>query len=260
MKLLFENWRKFLKENNTNFISDLIDDLSGKLHNVDNEEIEDWMGNFITTLKMYQTILKRRSPEQVSEWLKNALTYKGRDHYDWLEEHAPEYSADWKQLIEDENVPLIATFDFDNTLAFSHWGEEEDDWVFDGPNQEIINTLRDYHREGTKVYIITSRYKEVKDEDGNWYSFHPRTKPSKKYFKGYQMPVWNFVQKYGLPIEDVIFTNGEIKSKAEDGLIEIGSEIHYDDDIDEINAAQEAGVRTVHVKLREDEEKKINDF
>mgnify|MGYP005815760937 CR=1 FL=1 len=100
MKLLFENWRRFLKENNTNFISDLIDNLSDKLHNVNNIEVEDWMGNFITTLKMYQTISKRRSPEQAKEWLMRALIYKGRDHYDWLEEHVPEYSEEWKQLIE----------------------------------------------------------------------------------------------------------------------------------------------------------------
>jgi len=125
VKLLFENWRKFLKENNTNFISDLIDNLSDKLHNVDDREIEDWMGNFITTLKMYQTISKRRSPEQADEWLKGALTYKGRDHYDWLEEHAPEYSEDWKQLIEnwreylnkEETFPYQIYCDMDSVLV-----------------------------------------------------------------------------------------------------------------------------------------------
>jgi FMN phosphatase YigB (HAD superfamily) len=148
-------------------------------------------------------------------------------------------------LKENEAAPAIVTFDFDDTLSLSHWGEEEDDYVHDGPHQEMVDLLMDYNRKGTKIFIVTSRYKEMQDEERKWFRHFPNMTPPRKYFKEYQMPVWEFVKKHGLPVQDVIFTNGDLKTKAEDGLIEIGSDIHHDDDMEEIEAAEAAGIKTI---------------
>ena len=159
----------------------------------------------------------------------------------------------WRQYLTEEEreesevakFPAIVTFDFDDTLSLSHWGEEEDDWVYDGPHQEMMDILMDYHRKGSKIFIVTSRHKELQDEEGKWFRHMPNRNPPRKYFEEFQMPVWKFVKKHGLPIQDVIFTNGKVKAKAEDGLIEIGSDVHHDDDPEEIKAAEEAGIKAV---------------
>jgi hypothetical protein len=124
---------------------------------------------------------------------------------------------------EEEMVPAVVTFDFDSTLALSPWDDE-------------------------KVYIVTSRNKEMQDKEQRWYSQRPNavgTDRPVKYIPDYQMPVWEFVKKEGLRVKDVIFTNGKLKAEAEDGLVELGSDIHYDDDPEENAAAEKAGIKTV---------------
>jgi hypothetical protein len=149
---------------------------------------------------------------------------------------------------EEEMVPAVVTFDFDSTLALSPWDDEKDDWVYEGPYTEMTNKLRDYNRKNIIVYIVTSRNKEMQDKEQRWYSQRPNavgTDRPVKYIPDYQMPVWEFVKKEGLRVKDVIFTNGKLKAEAEDGLVELGSDIHYDDDPEENAAAEKAGIKTV---------------
>ena len=48
----------------------------------------------------------------------------------------------WRRFLNEQNESKVVTFDFDDTLSLSHWGEEEDDWVVDGPNTPFIDKLR----------------------------------------------------------------------------------------------------------------------
>ena len=155
----------------------------------------------------------------------------------------------WREYLEEENeeevAPAIVTFDFDSTLALSRWDDEMDDFVYEGPHQEMIDKLFDYHKKGAVIYIVTSRNKELQDEKQRWFINTPNSNRPVKYLPDYQMPVWKFVKDNGLPVKDVIFTNGKLKAEAEDGLVELGSDIHHDDDPEENAAAEKAGIRTV---------------
>lgn len=147
--------------------------------------------------------------------------------------------------LEQKDKPAIVTFDFDSTLILSRWDDEIGDFVYDGPHQEMIDKLRAYHKQGAAIYIVTSRSKEKQDHERRWFVDTPNSNQPVKYLPDYQMPVWKFVKDTGLPVKDVIFTNGELKAKAEDGLVEIGSDIHHDDDPEENAAAEAAGIKTV---------------
>ena len=113
--------------------------------------------------------------------------------------------------------------------------------------KKMIGYIKDLtkSKEGSAVYIVTSRDREFQDEERRWYIQTPNANPPKKYIPDYQVAVWDFVKKLGLPIRDVIFTNGNLKAEAEDGLIELGSDLHYDDDPEEIAAAEKAGIKAV---------------
>tara|TARA_R110000824_G_scaffold67377_2_gene174448 strand:+ start:4883 stop:5782 length:900 start_codon:yes stop_codon:yes gene_type:complete len=257
MKLLFENWRKYLKEIDEPTSHPLpahlqsipgawgkfkagVDELIKNFQDRDklvNDLWDLYETSDVTTLQASQMMNDAMDEHNLPDDIDDAVL-------DFTLKLTGPQGARAEGSQENEEVPAIVTFDFDDTISLSHWGEEEDDWVHDGPHQEMIDILMDYHKKGSNIYIVTSRHKEMQDEDGNWYSLHRKRTPSKKYFKEFQTPVWEFVKKNGLPIQDVIFTNGQIKAKAENGLIELGSEVHHDDDPEEIHAAQQAGIKT----------------
>ena len=158
----------------------------------------------------------------------------------------------WRKYLNEQNEPKVITFDFDDTLSLSNFETVPDqpdpdleDWVHHGPNQEMINLLMDHHKNGAIIYIVTSRHKELQDEEGRWFRDMPNTDPPRKYFEEFQMPVWKFVKIHGLPVQDVIFTNGEVKAKAENGLVKLRAAVHHDDDPEEIAAAEAAGIKAV---------------
>ena len=144
-----------------------------------------------------------------------------------------------KYLKEDEQG--VATFDFDDTLAISHWDDEKG-FIHDRENQEMIDRLMDYHKKGFKIYIVTSRSEEKQDENGKWYSFNPKIKPPERYIEDYQMPVQKFVEQYKLPIQDVIFTSGQSKIETLKGL---HSKVHHDDDPGDILDARANNIKAV---------------
>jgi len=257
MKLLFENWRKYLKEANESIdhseashlqtvdraLGHFVTSVNELIQRVQNEEDfneEDFIDKLWT--------LYRRSKitsHQLGNFLNDLMD--GHDLPKHIDDailgFAMEFTGPTPEGRSHEKIPAIVTFDFDDTLSLSHWDDDKG-FVYDGPYQEMMDLLMNYHKEGSKIYIVTSRHKEMQDEDGNWFTFNPKVNPSKRYIKDYQMPVWEFVKKNGLPIQDVIFTNGQLKAEAEDGLIELGSDVHHDDDPEEIHAAQQAGIKT----------------
>jgi len=147
----------------------------------------------------------------------------------------------WRKFLHEATSPIV-TFDFDDTLALSHWGKEEDDWVHDGPHQEMVDRLMNYHEKKYNIYIVTSRHEEIQDENGKWHTFDSKRKPPKKYIEEYQMPIWEFVKKNNLPIKDVYFTNGKPKI---DTLLKLKSEIHHDDDLDDIEDAEKNDIKGI---------------
>ena len=117
----------------------------------------------------------------------------------------------------------LVTFDFDDTLTMPRWDEEEELWMTGlEPNKKTISALKKFASKGYEVKIVTSRHGT---------SDHKRA-------------IATFVRKYGLPIKDIIFTNGKWKA---DTLDKIGSILHYDDDKEEITRIQAKGIKVVEI-------------
>jgi len=134
----------------------------------------------------------------------------------------------WQEYLKEQEEQSVATFDFDDTLSLSHWGEEEDDWVNDGPNFPMIKKIKNYiNNPNIKVYVVTSRYE----------------KHEPKSFKNpHQYSVKQFLDEHGLKVDGIYFTNGALKVEK---LLELGTSIHHDDDPEEIRAAKQSGIITV---------------
>jgi hydroxymethylpyrimidine pyrophosphatase-like HAD family hydrolase len=117
----------------------------------------------------------------------------------------------------------LVTFDFDDTLTMPRWDEEEELWMGGTePNKKTISAMKKFASKGYEVKIVTSRHGT---------SDHKRA-------------IATFVRKYGLPIKDIIFTNGKWKA---DTLDKIGSILHYDDDKEEITRIKAKGIKVVEI-------------
>lgn len=108
------------------------------------------------------------------------------------------------------------SFDFDNTLLNNIWNNEENDFERDEngnmigyPNVPMIEMMKQYLNRGYEVLIVTSRMDKYKQD------------------------VVEFVQEQGLPVSEIICTNGENKVFT---LIDLGVLEHFDDDPHEIQA------------------------
>jgi 8-oxo-dGTP pyrophosphatase MutT (NUDIX family) len=115
------------------------------------------------------------------------------------------------------------TFDFDNTIAMSYvdTSGEHGVPVFQEYNLKIIDKIKENIKQGNNVYLVTSRKKD-----------------SEKYFPEQSIP-YHLKQlgldEYFLP-DRLYYTNGESKYPT---LLKLGTEMHYDDDIEEHNDAQD---------------------
>jgi ADP-ribose pyrophosphatase YjhB (NUDIX family) len=109
------------------------------------------------------------------------------------------------------------TFDFDNTIAMSHMDLSSGDveFIFDEYNEEIINLLKNYINDGHDVHIVTSRTKE---KEGLFPEDTVKKHLDKLSLSDYFWP------------DRVHYTNGSLKAEK---LKELGSMLHYDDDIEE---------------------------
>ena len=118
----------------------------------------------------------------------------------------------------------VITFDFDDTLTQTQWDNEEECFVFMGPNHQMCNMLREHLAHGDTVHIVTSRIGPDMDSDG-------------RVFPGGQPGVRAFIQEHLSDVADQIcgvhFTGGTLKFMT---LHELNSEKHFDDDRCELEA------------------------
>ena len=112
------------------------------------------------------------------------------------------------------NKTNIVSFDFDDTIYSLQWDPEERDYKRDKNgeiigvlNPEIAAKIKEYHNNGWKVIIVTTRDEKWKQE------------------------VLDFVKKHNLPIEEFHFTNGAWKRNT---LKRLGVKVHFDDHKDEL--------------------------
>ena len=118
------------------------------------------------------------------------------------------------------------TFDFDNTIAMSYIDFESGDvnYVFQGYNQPIINLIRQHISDGDEVFIVTSRKKDKEAEDpDDMVTVHLKKLGLYSYF---------------LP-NRLIYTNGALKINT---LKKIGSQVHWDDDVEEMISLKNSGI------------------
>jgi len=120
----------------------------------------------------------------------------------------------------------IVTFDFDNTIAMSYMDLESEnvDYVFQGYNEPIINIIRQHIAAEDEVFIVTSR---KEDKEG----MYPNdTVPIHLKKLG--------LDSYFLP-NRLFYTNGKAKI---DTLRKIGSQTHWDDDVEELIALKNSEI------------------
>ena len=129
----------------------------------------------------------------------------------------------------------VVTFDFDDTLTQTQWSNEEECFIFMGPNTKILNTLREHLLLGDEVHIVTSRLGPDVDSDGQT---HRWGQPS----------VSSFIQEHladvQAQIKGVHFTSGNLKWAT---LHNLGSEKHFDDDPCELEALP-PGIQGIRVE------------
>ena len=120
-------------------------------------------------------------------------------------------------------MATLVTFDFDDTLTVP-FKDKEGFWLSGGyqPNFDTIKILQDTSAQGHVVSIVTSR---------------PYTEGSEKKIKA-------FVEKYELPVDELVFTNGGWKA---DVLEEMASILHYDDDLEELERIKAKGIAVIEI-------------
>ena len=140
----------------------------------------------------------------------------------------------WKRfLIEDMYEPRTITFDFDDTIMMTR---PDEDWgtVVDGPNEKIIELMKKHKENNDRVLIVTSRMQK-NETGGRWEKEHPAYMPS----------VQEYIEEHGLPVEQVVFTNGDLKAQH---LLRLRSDLHFDDDEEELAEANKVGIKTIRVR------------
>tara|TARA_Y100000310_G_scaffold47326_1_gene43947 strand:+ start:1897 stop:2802 length:906 start_codon:yes stop_codon:yes gene_type:complete len=130
---------------------------------------------------------------------------------------------------EDDFEQKIYSFDFDNTLI-RYRTLEDGDVEYLGPHEENIQLVKDLASEGNKVIIVTSRCKLVGE---------------KKPWDDAPTPE-ELVAELALPIKEIYYTYTNLKANK---LVELGVSNHWDDDEDEIKAAEAAGIDAVLVPV-----------
>lgn len=103
---------------------------------------------------------------------------------------------------------MIVTFDFDGTLW--RWGFDPEDGFFSrshGPDPAAIEELKHWRKKGANIHIVTSRGSSTRNE------------------------VDDFTDKHGDLIDGVHYTEGCWKFRT---LAELGSDLHFDDDLKEL--------------------------
>tara|TARA_R100000008_G_scaffold1988_3_gene1673 strand:- start:2287 stop:2793 length:507 start_codon:yes stop_codon:yes gene_type:complete len=148
---------------------------------------------------------------------------------------------EWRKYIaEQDNLEQnIYSFDFDNTLIRYHT-LEDGDVEYIGAHEENIQLAKDLAAAGNKVIIVTSR-------------FQP-TGP-KKPWDNAPSP-HELIAEFSLPIEEVYYTAGDLKAEK---LLELGVSKHWDDDEEEVAAAEAVGIEAILVPVEEGITERLRD-
>ena len=121
------------------------------------------------------------------------------------------------------------SFDWDNTISMSYMDEDSEapKFIHQGYNQEFIDKMINYIKEGHNVWIVTSRDRDLEDEfPEERITWHLRNLGIINYF----------------PPDRIIYTNRELKAPT---LLNLNIDIHHDDDLEEIIACKEAGIECI---------------
>lgn len=131
----------------------------------------------------------------------------------------------WKKFLNEAEKKTYS-FDFDETLVTYKPDPEDPEFsiVYDGLHEENIAKLRELAAAGHTVLIVTSRAKRRGDK-------HPWDKaPDPE----------ELVAELDLPVESIHYTRGDLKAET---LLSLGVIEHWDDDPEEIAAAEAAGIK-----------------
>ena len=132
-------------------------------------------------------------------------------------------------ITQDASNRKVVTFDFDDTLLWTRVIRDEDgDYL---KNQEVFPIfLKMLNDPGVAVHIVTSRHGKPASPNAPVPSSHAEVFD--------QLREWGVIDR----VAGIHFTNGNLKAGK---LRELGSELHYDDDTEELEALQGTGIKGV---------------
>jgi sugar phosphate isomerase/epimerase len=119
----------------------------------------------------------------------------------------------------------ILTVDFDDTLAKSSYHASFDEYTLE-PITRIIDFVKEKHKEGWEIHIVTFRHPQHKKE------------------------VEDFCKDYEIPITSVICTSSNPKT---DTLLKLKSDLHIDDHVETLVLAKQAGVDVLMVDWNQED-------
>jgi hypothetical protein len=228
MKQILTEWRKFIAESNKKMGTLLYGPVD--LHT---------SGLYSSNMETATVGKQGQEVEIISRWQDQGVEWiliKVDDIEGWVEAEAIEVET----LSEEDNLEQnIYSFDFDNTLIRYHT-LEDGDVEYLGPHEENIALLKDLAAQGNKVIIVTSRSKLNRPK----YDWDLAPTPEEA------------IQEFGLPVEEVHYTYGNLKA---DKLMELGVTKHWDDDDDEVAAAWAAGIEAEAVRVEGDVTDRLRD-
>lgn len=136
---------------------------------------------------------------------------------------------------------MLVTFDFDATLTKpvkeSFAWQDTSFWeTSTKPREDVLELLRSFSEQGHEVRVVTTR-DHVNSEE-----------------------VFEFIKEHSLPVREVHFTNGDDKLPT---LEELGSDLHFDDSLSELERLREAEIDhrlVVHPADKERHSDKIEQF
>ena len=219
MKQILTEWRKFITENNKK-IGTLNSDYPGYV---------ELYSPYSENKEQAQIGAPGDQAEILGSWSDKGVKWLEVD-IDGTKGWIDSSELDLGPLSEEDNLEQnLYSFDFDNTLI-RYQTLEDGDVEYLGPHEENVALLKDLAAQGNKVIIVTSRCKSTRPK----YEWDKAPTPEEA------------IQEFGLPVEEVHYTYGNLKA---DKLIELGVTKHWDDDDDEVAAAWAAGIEAVAVPV-----------
>lgn len=105
------------------------------------------------------------------------------------------------------------------------------DWT---PNKTIHRILRSEHRAGNKIIVVSARGYELFD----WSNMNRDVIDMKEI-------MWKFLDRYKLPVDDIILTDGHKKIQF---LIQLNVIRHYDDNFEMEDELKNTNIEFVYVQ------------